>query len=188
MRDDDRQTSTFQSHQFAAPHRRSAISLQKSSCALNFTSRGFSTLNGWRNSAKDGFSVSTAFALNALNKSTFSAVRSPAQPQEFADPEIELVQTIAVLGGRRDHVDHSRGAADEWPAERGRQHRRRIHDCRLDDGTGDALERARQLHVDPGNGVGRGELELRQVWFLDATIRVQRRCSRGVPSESRNCR
>ena len=162
--------------------------LQKSNCALNFTSLGFSTLSGCRNNANEGFSVSTALAFNALNRSTFSAVRSAAQSQNLSDPEIELVQTIAVLGCGRDHVDDRSGAADEWPAERGRQRRRRIYDGRLDDGTRDALERARQLHVDPRDGVRRGELELRQVWLLDATIRVERRCSREVPPGSRNCR
>ena len=55
-----------------------------------------------------------------------------AYSQNLSNPEIELIQAIAVLGCGRDHIDDRSGASNERSAERGCQRRRRVDDGGLD--------------------------------------------------------
>ena len=94
-----------------------------------------------------------------------------AEPEHLREPQIDLVQPIAVHRRRRNQV-HGRvhRTSRERPAERLRHHRAGDVEVRRELRPGHALERAAHLHIHPRERIRAEELGLCLEWRLDAAV------------------
>jgi hypothetical protein len=122
----------------------------------------------------------TALPLNKLKKSTLSIVPCPCNTEQFAHPQIELIQPLAVLGpdtcdtaSGREEGDRRGRASDEWYTGSALGHDVVV----LNDRAGNAVEGGTHENVYPRNSVGTIELPLCEERALDATL-LERPCNR----------
>ena len=118
---------------------------------------------------------SMALLFSALYRSTAICVRYRAEPQDLADPEVELVDPIAddCSPGESEVDVGELGVARERAAERQRDRRGRHVVVGGQLVAGQALERATDLHVDDGNRVRGEPLEVGEERRLLQAVRVQ---------------